>query len=386
MSENSVTILKDRLTSFEEELKSSISNIHLVENYILEMAAKRRKWLSNISESEGFEKKWRQKRLDCIRRQIDIHRVEGRIETLRLNESLEILERTCSAGIVVNDATQSHRVNLEKARDSLLQSIEIHSKLNNFNSGLLQEVQSIRAEESHRNENRSNNIRNQLKMFAKRLNEYKKVTKANYSKIMNDYLILRHNVRVAKEALALRQNEVYATRSKLQENYEKLMQEINVQKTNKYHYIQKEVDLQLDTLRSDVLRNEEEVQSLRVKLESLTEARKRKHKHVRDSITLYKKKYVDLQSQRRNEVHLTTSELRRLRDLLSRVEMKVFEREQSNVLNGNIYRRPADNVQSIKDNDVFWDQSFTDVPIDDLHLLDEISQRLEDMRLSMDNM
>jgi len=254
MGENSVFLLKDRFTSFEDELKKSLLNVQAVEKSISDMASKRRKWLHCVSESEDFEKRLFQKRIDFIRRQLDIYRIERRIETLRLNESLEILERNCSAGNFQNDSSRLNSVNLEAARDSLLQSIEFHSRLNNSNTNLLQEVQSMRAEEIQRNENKSTHLRNQLKSFGKRLSENKKVSATNFTKIMNDYLILRHNARVAKEALAERQNEVSETRSKLQENYEKLMQDVNTQKLNKYKHLKTEVDFQLEYLRGDVIK------------------------------------------------------------------------------------------------------------------------------------
>jgi hypothetical protein len=83
-----------------------------------------------------------------------------------------------------------------------------------------------------------------------------------------------------------------------------------------------------DEIREEVVRKEQELEEIRTAMVDRRHARKSKLLGLKRQVKMYKRKYNELQVERKENIHRVGGELTRLREMIDYVETKLFMQAQ----------------------------------------------------------
>jgi len=261
---------------------------------------------------------------------LDRRRLEGHYESQTLNylvaatkpqeenETLEMRSR---------DLTILARDNLEDLRAALRHSVDYRSKQAKMLYEMSNELAKIRINHDNQHKAVVDELHERISMYAERMREAVVTAKRQHQRITGEYLVLRHNARVAKELLLRNQNEAAMARRVLQEQLDRLVEESVLQRDRMEVAAQAELKIMTDDIRSAVIQKEMEVNELRRQLEAMDSSRKISTQQMRKELKKYEKKYDALQRKRQHDFKSIQDELRSMREEISRVERELCTEE-----------------------------------------------------------
>lgn len=328
---------RERVLEFERDLEKRLGNLVEIEQNILALGQLRSRWLTSVSNIDEVETETYHLRLDTLQAhaeltslnvQLDRARLEGQYETQALNYLVaatkpQDVNETAEARN--RQLTHLARDNLESLRVALKESVDYRSKLARSVHDMIGMLSKYRIDHDNRHKSVVKELQERIQLYAERMREAVSGAKRQHQRITGEYLLLRHNARVAKEILVRNQNEATLARKILQEKLDSLVEEAATQRERMETAAAAELKIMTDDIRSDVIRKENEANHLRTRIQMLDSSRKTTCRELKRDTRKYSKKYEELQVKRKKEITELGSELKMLRDMVQRVEVELYK-------------------------------------------------------------
>lgn len=318
-------------------MEERIQNLHHFESEIVRTGLLRRQWLTNVTkdvdgDTELFHMKLKVKTAMMKLLRVRLATENAKIENFQFTVSLQNLiaatkpyegdDNDMSRKKVLDLMMQN---NIENIKDALSQSSAVKANLSGHVDDLLQNIEELKLQHSQQCELVVTDLQPKIAQYAAQLRESLVSSKLIDKQITGDYLVLRHNCRVATEILIRSQNEASLARQAIHEN----LCLIALAASNQREKIEKssegELTLLTEGIRLKLLRNEKDLEILQAKKTERVRATKNKLYNLSLTYDQFETKYETLQIQRKNDLERVGGELRRLREMVGAVEMRLLK-------------------------------------------------------------
>lgn len=333
-----------RVLDFEAETKERLDTLTAVEKEILSVGQLRSRWLLSVSNIDEVETETFRLKMDLLKAradaavlglQVDKVKLEGHYESQTLNfliNATKPLDTGESKEARAKQLEHLAKENLDDLNHALRSACDVRSKMSReIHTGTL-ELSKLRSNNDNRHASVVGELQEKISAYAERMKEAVIASKKQHQKITGEYLILRHNARVAKEVLLRSQNEAALARKLLQEKLDRLIDEAATQREKMETGAIAELKVMTDDIRNTVIKKEAEANDLRRTLAQMEESRKHTAKTMKIAIKSYNKKYDVLSKKRSVEVSRIQGELANLRGMISRVELELANDNQAATL------------------------------------------------------
>lgn len=329
--------MRSRILDFEENMEERIQTLHLFESEIERTGQLRRQWLTNVTkdidgDTELYHMKLKVKTAMMELLAVHLTTENAKVENFQYTISLQNLiaatkpyegdESDQSRKRILESLMQK---NIESIKVALSQSATVKANLQRHVDHLLQSIESLKAQHSQQCESIVTDLQPKIAHYAIQLRESLTISKSNDKQITGDYLVLRHNCRVATEILIRSQNEASVARLALQENLCLIAQAASDQREKVEKSSETELALLKNGIRLKLMRNEKDLEILQAKKAERIRASKNNLHNLNMTYDFYEAKYETLQIQRRNDLDRVGGELRRLREMVGAVEMRLLK-------------------------------------------------------------
>ena len=334
---NSSRTNRVRVVEFEKETADRLTTLAAVEADILSVGQLRSRWLVSVSnidevETETFRLKLdylkAQGELAAINLQLDKTKLEAHYETQTLNflvNATKPLDTGESKEARAVTLAALARENLEDLNHALRLSCDTRAKQTREIHLSTLELSKLRQNNDNRHTAVVADLQEKISAYAERMKETVVTSRKQHQIITGEYLVLRHNARVAKEVLLRSQNEAAMARKLLKEKLDRLVEEAAIQRDKMEAGAIAELKVMTDDVRSAVIKKESEVNELRRTITNLETSRKQTSRMMRKAIELYNKKYIALTRRRERDVDRMRKELSDLRNMVGRVELELAQ-------------------------------------------------------------
>jgi hypothetical protein len=334
---NALQLARQRALAFEREYEESIDELKKVEVFLKELLMLRKNWLSKDCTSKHLDFETTKKQFEILKLQADIlssqvdldkFTLESYYESQQLKQLVEGTKPT-----EPNDPqgkmreVKMERIMREGAEDlkrSLTESILFRQKASSESKRLVSMLDNKQTEKAHNDQMINEDADNTLTLFVDRAKKSLHKTKTSLKLVTGNYLVLRHNSRMATAVLTKSRNEIALQRKKLRENYKQLELEVEAKKLQDEESRKTELEIQIRRQRSEVMKYESELELKWNENEDIREQQNKSIKDIKLAIKTYDAQYKDLQIRRRKELVTVQGQLTRLREELSVAEEAVY--------------------------------------------------------------
>lgn len=330
--------LQKRILAFEEEYSKSIEEFSKMEKSNIDLCQVRRNWLSfkmneNRADTSLFEKKilvfQKANDLNRLNLEVDELRLKGYYEAQQLKQLVAATKPTDISDH--NGKIRSHaleilrREGMEEIKAALNDSIHLRERLLSECHRVHSMIDTTVLEEDQKIKLMNGNLQDSLSKFKQRLEVVLSTSEFNLKKVTGDYLILRHNAKIAQEILTRSMNESIRERKELKESL-KDKEKTYASRLVELEYNNKmELETRLRGLRDEVIRTEAEVEFKYAKNDQLRHNVLNSVKNLKNSRRESNRKYRELQARRREELIIVQGELTRLKHALSQAEDNIVK-------------------------------------------------------------
>ena len=316
------------------------------EKEILSVGQLRSRWLSSVSKTDEVEVETFRLQLENFKASSELADLNLALDQLEMESLYEsqTLEYLVQATKPLEDgeskdmraAKLEHltKTNLDELCKALRDSIEFRSKFSKKMHDHSLELSKLRVNHDNKHAASVMELQERIGTYAERMKEAVIKSKKQHKKITGEYLVLRHNARVAKEVLQRSQNEAQFARKMLQDKLARLVEEADSQRDRMETAAMAELKIMTDDIRNAVLRKEQEVNEARRHIELLNGARKQNSRELRKALKSYDSRRIALEKKRKTDVAGLQKELQRLRDMCADVEQNLeLNRQRHELMN-----------------------------------------------------
>ena len=334
---NSLTLSRQRAVTFEQEYRDSIQEVSKIEVFLKELLELRRKWLLRDGTAVRVDYEATKKQFDILKLKTEILSSKIDLDKLTLesyyeSQQLKMLVEGTKPPDPNDEKGKMRAVKLERMmRDgadalkrSLTESILFRQNASSESKRLVNMLDMRLSEKLQRDEMINNDADNTLSLFVDRARKSLRKTEKSLKVVTGNYLVLRHNSRMATEILTKSKNDIAMQRKQLREHYQQLLLDIEKQQLEDEERLKDELEIQIRRQRSEVMKYESE---LELKWNENEEIREQKHKSIKEmksAIKTYNSQYNALQERRKQELINVQGQLTRLREELSVAEEAVY--------------------------------------------------------------
>lgn len=328
---------RERVLEFEKEMVAKLDTLANVERDIADVSEKRKSWLKNISRIDEsgmdvFLAKLNVLKLRAeysqLQMTLDVLRLDGHYETQSLNYLVAATQPMEDGETDQERKDALFRLQREDS-DVLLNflehSLQYRVQLGNNNYDLQTQLSLIINEIGLQQIAEQDEFNEKVAYYTARMRSSMDVSKKHYKKVTEEYLVLRHNARVAKEVLSRNQNDATKAREELQGCLDSIIYEAAAQRERMEKNSTTELKFLTEDLRSDVVRKENELEDLTTRVKLLKNKQKKEISTLKTELKMYNRKYKLLQRKRKADLSMISSELSNLRDMVATVEQRLSE-------------------------------------------------------------
>ena len=331
--------LRNKVLAFEAETASSLSVLTLMEKDLNDVCTLRKSWITEVSGIDEIEAQTFRLQAEALRKRSSIINIEMQMDAIRLNgfyeaqqlQQLVVATRPREDG--ETDQDREKEINkmikegMVKIGRAVTESLQTRQKYKEEVESMNRQLKNLKVEYKEKKRIRLETIISDIKEYNQHLDEIRHKSQDTYKKVTNDYLILRHNARVAKEILLRSQNEANKVRNMLENNINKLMKESMALRDRMEVHSSDELQVLTEDMRKSVIDKEREYENILVRVEGKKRHTRKIMKSHKQMIKEYDAKYNALQLKRRGEILVIEKELQKLRDMISEVECQLHNKE-----------------------------------------------------------
>ena len=324
-----------RVLDFEQEAEERLASLGQTEQEILSVGQLRSRWLTSVNNMDEVETETFGLRLENMRAYSELAELNLSIDQIEMESLYEqqTLDYLVQATKPLEDGEskesradileQMTKENLDELCSTLRTSIDFRAKINKKMHDSTVELAKLRVNHDNRHSAAVSDLQERMAQYAERMKEAVITSKKQHKKITGEYLVLRHNARVAKEVLQRSQNEAQLARKMLQDKLERLTEEADGQRERMEAAALAELKIMTEDIRNSVIRKETEVNEMRRHIELLKSSRKQSSRDLRKAIKSYDAKRLGLEKKRKVEVEAIKGELQGLRDMCTDLENNI---------------------------------------------------------------
>ena len=291
-------------------------------------------WFKSETSTSSLEYEVFKKKIEIIERMgdileakttIDKYRLEGYYETQRLKQLIVATKPGSKAdsdgarrSAELQEVMREGATQLTKA---LQESVKYRQNMLKESKHLQTQLESVISERDRRAENYSQALDSALRQFIQGVEHSYKTTQRNARRVTEQYLVLRHNARIASEILARSQNDAEKERDQLKHALVECQEVARQRVASAEESYQHELEARLQMLRVDVMHCEATLENKWQENADIRVGWKNTLGQLRKEIRYYKQKYEQLQTRRRHEITVIQGELSKLRDDISNAEL-----------------------------------------------------------------
>ena len=334
---NSSSFMRDRVHGFEEEMQRVLNGMDEVEKSIASINLARRSWLESVGGADEIDAQTYLKRLDSFRILANIEQTHVDADSVRLDEVYEkqqlsmLIAATKPYEDDENDEMRDKlltKLALEGTKDmkeSLEKSVDVRRKAAHDTGDMLRKTDVVLSEYEQRGKMREDEVKARIDAYIRRLDDSIKEGQKKFKSLTQDYLVLRHNCKVAKEMLQRSKNEAHKEREDLQKSLGSVNEQTKLHLERQEHACEEERKKLTASLRQTVIKKEREIDSLRADTQGKKDEKKNATKEYKKLIKDYEHKYSELQDKRRREIKQITETLSELRTRVYTTERDALE-------------------------------------------------------------
>jgi hypothetical protein len=392
---NSVELARERALGFEEEYAKAIEELHKKEEIARQLTQLRMDWFASetstsVLENEVFKRKIAllQIRGDIVKTKsiVDKYRLEGYYETQQLKQ-LIAATKPGSKGDVggkirSREMEEVMKEGSEVLTKALQESIMFRQNLLSESTSISNQLDGVMKERDHRAEKYSHLLDESLSQFTSGVEDTYQACEKNCRKVTEQYLVLRHNSRIATELITRSQNESALERKRLQDAIAECRTMASERISAAEESYRKELETKLQLLRSEVMDFEVTLEGKWQRNDEVRREWKKTLTTVKSDIKYYNEKYQKLQLRRYHEINVIQAELDGLRDDIENAEMtlldpnnKLKKHLRESVMNIKLKKSPG------KQSEVR--QSCDGITADEGMLLESLQRRVKDLKFKL---
>lgn len=327
---------RERVLAFELELTQKLEVLNQTELKIQTTSQQRQAWLKNISSTYHSESAIHNKMIQVIQAECELAALQFQLDILRMEgqydgQKLQLLVEATKP--LQSDETQETR-NLflqRKARENsdllctaLEQSLAMRMRLVDHCHDLKLTLAKIEAQAKVELKVQTEDVQHKLESYQVKMQESANRSNTLYQEVLHDYLVLRHNATVAEEILQRSQLDARKARSELQDCLQRFLAAADEERQKLQVEAAREINLQTADLRKEVMTREQELETLRLRVQRLSKQRVRSRIDLLDRLARLEQSYRTLEQQRRDALILVREELDHLRSSLVQGQKKLL--------------------------------------------------------------
>ena len=336
-------VYRELVISFENEYKEKVSSLNDLEKDILLVSGRRREWFKNIvsldhEQAELYRKKVEiyktRAELASVLLNLDIIRLDGHYETQTLNYLIEVTKPPHIDDSNEEISRNLSEINFKNAiilQDALSFSVDYRAKIASNILEYQLELESLKVEYTSNYYNAIQVIKNRLDAFAYQIKQKANNSESNNKELTGEYLVLRHNARVAQEILTKSKNEAITTREQLQIKFDKFLIDTSKERERIELASKEELKMLTDDMRNKVLRKENEAEHRKNYAKEQSNVFGHEFLGLKNELRHYNHLYEELQMKRGYELTNMNSEVKRLREMISEMEIQIRKREHDSL-------------------------------------------------------
>jgi hypothetical protein len=303
-----------RVLDFEAEVQKKIEDIKDLEKDVLSVGQKRTIWLKYLCSLDNVENSIFENKIAVVKNRAetlssrlmtDILRLEGFYESQTLNYLIEVTKPTENGETLEERKRVVAALNRQSAEDlkeAVLYSIDYRKELGEQAVLLAAEINRIKVECVSHYKLVIQNIHDKLVAFLEDVKERKALKAKEHKKVTGDYLVLRHNAKVARELVVKSQKDAISGRIDLQSGIDKIIEDAQHQREVMERATAAELRLLTEDVRLDVMKKEKELDEITNRVEALRKKTSGEYKHLKSELKSYKSKYLELQQKRKLDI------------------------------------------------------------------------------------
>lgn len=337
--------LREKVLSFEAELSSGLSILEIIDREMNALCDMRSSWVTQVSGVGEIEVQTFKNRVETLRKkaetalmdiEIDKIKLEGFYEAQQLKH-LIVATRPRDDGETDKQRSKEIDAVISEGMAAIAKAVKKSTRLR---QDILSNCEDMNRQLFLLKKEHQDGHKARIQTGIQRVVEYVdhlsnmiSDCESKNKRLTNDYLILRHNARVAKEVLVRSQNEANRMRKILQDNIDKLMIESVVQRERVEQSSAEELKTLTNNIRRQVIEKEREYEDINLRVRRKKIFVKNSLKEHRVLVKKYEDKYEALQKKRKTEIRLVSGELRRLREMIAELELKVHKKSGTFTVN-----------------------------------------------------
>ena len=263
---------------------------------------------------------------------LDIILSESELKEIKMRQELKLLELT-SLPLSGNETYESrarqvadlHVSNQRAIVDAYIKTLSKTTNSKAKLKSMLQDLQSRENELVRAAEATRKTVEDRLQGFEGRLKVYIDQSTKVKKKVTGDYLVLRHNARIAEKLLCERRQSTLIAREKMQVNLDALLKDASQRRSEVEENLRAEQERVIQEARENVMEKEQEVDELAGSVHCKLLMMKKEKRRIKASIEEYERLYRRLDRKRTKEVRAINAELKKFRDMVAAVEMKMVD-------------------------------------------------------------
>jgi hypothetical protein len=335
---SSLGYLRTRSDDFEAEYEDAIQRFIKSESATADLYTIRRNWLNFKQTESAVDSRLYERKMKYFEKTVELNRLKLELDDLRLQgyyEAQQLKQLIAATKPRDNeDVTGKNRsdelerlrrTGMDEVKRALSESIHFREKLIGECTDLHTLITTAMLEEQQKDGSNATNLHNSLENFNKNLNLKLSISEGTLKKVTGEYLVLRHNSKIAQEVLTRSKNEYARIRSDLKDNFKVLEKSYVDRIAEKEQVLHVDLETRLRSIRDEVMRSDAEVENKYNVNDQIRHENSNKLRELKNIIREYNYKYKNLQERRKNELTVVRGELSRLSQILSEAEDNILK-------------------------------------------------------------
>jgi hypothetical protein len=325
---------RERVLLFEKELQQNVERAVRIEKQILNLTEARREYISSITSSGRHYETTNQRvklssletsviALDFLLKEYEFKEVKGTQELVLIELSTRPLDVNETNEQRNQSIAQAHINHQDSTCEWLVDAISLCMKDKSKLRSILTEAKHFESEVQASIDDIINTTLSQLEEFITNMKIYISQSEIVRKKVTGDYLVLRHNARVAEKVLCERRQAAVIAREDMQANLDALLREASLRRSNVEESLRSEQARLLQEARENVMQRENEVDLLAAVVKGSAKKAKKTVSRLKSSIKQYEVMYTKLAKRREKDVKTINAELKKFRDMIAAVELSI---------------------------------------------------------------
>ena len=329
--------MRSRVIAFEREFEDTNQSLLDFGKEISSIEIHRDDWLKSLHKSFDEESQLLQRKVQNMKATVELFESQLMVDNARLKgfyksqtvQHLIAATKPYAEGENVSmrqeKLDRTSKINICELKEALNRSIAARSTLSCSVALLSEEVRKFQTGYRQQDTAIIYDIQNRVKQYADYLRKSSIILKTNERQITGDYLVLRHNSRVATEIRAKNRLSANLASSQLRESVAEQILANALQIEREEQSSESELQDLTDRIRCKLNTLEGELVELRIRKNERVKLRRSKIQDLEMKLNELDRKYETLQGQRKNDLKRVGGELKRLREMVGTVEDKLLK-------------------------------------------------------------